>query len=104
VRTVLVVVGLAFAQDSDQVRLTPDEGRVEDSLRQLTIQRSMIAFAPGARTGLTLVRVPAAANTASRVAVNFVSRSRRRNFTVWDWSPRSISRFRACYGIQALFG
>src|SRR5664279_2078743 len=64
----------------------------------------MIAFARGACTGLRQVRIPASVNTVSHAAVNFVSRSRMRNFNALDARSRSTSRFRACWVTHALFG
>jgi len=42
----------------------------------LAMKRSAIAFARGARTGVLITSMAAAANTASNVVVNLVSRSR----------------------------
>jgi len=53
--------------------------RSRHSQRALAIQRSAIAFAWGARTGVLIIRAPAAASTTSNAAVNLASRSRIRN-------------------------
>ena len=53
--------------------------RSRHSRRALVIHRSAIAFARGAWTGVLMIRTPAAANTASKAAVNLASRSRIRN-------------------------
>jgi hypothetical protein len=52
---------------------------------------SAIALAHGARIEVLMIRMPSAQNTSSKLAVNFVSRSRMRNSTgdqpdgrVWD--------------------
>ena len=74
------------------------------SWRALAIQRSAIAFARGAWTGVWMIRTPVALNTASNAAVNFVSRSRIRNFRPSAWPSRSISRLRACWVTHAPAG
>jgi hypothetical protein len=51
----------------------------------------------GARTGVLMIRTPAAAKTASNGAVNLVSRSRITNLTLSACSSRVISRLRACW-------
>jgi hypothetical protein len=53
---------------------------------------------PGARTGVWMMRMSAPAKTASKAAVHVLSRSRIRNRNCSAWSPRSISRLRACWG------
>ena len=50
------------------------------SRRALAIQRSQIAFARGARTGVVMTRMPAAVKTASNAPVYLASRSLIRNF------------------------
>lgn len=54
--------------------------RSRQSRRALAIQRSAMAFARGAWTGAFTIRPPIAVNAASDAAVNFVSRSRIKNF------------------------
>ena len=46
-----------------------DEDPVEDLRRKLPAQRSMIAFARGAWTGVLMIRLPSAWNTASKAPV-----------------------------------
>jgi hypothetical protein len=48
--------------------------------------------------------VPSAAKTASKEAVNLVSRSRMRNLTASACSARSIERLRACWVTQLATG
>ena len=50
------------------------------SRRALAIQRSQIAFARGARTGVAMTRMPAATKTASNAPVYLASRSLIKNF------------------------
>ena len=55
-------------------------GGADEALRE--------AFALGERTGVRMISTPIDANTASKLAVNFVSRSRTRKRT---WRPASSS-------------
>src|SRR4051794_21488808 len=50
-----------------------------DSRRSVPIQRSAMAFALGARAGVRRMRMSEPANTASKAAVNLLSRSRIKN-------------------------
>ena len=68
------------------------------------MKRSAIAFARGARTGVLMIRMSMAANTASKAAVNLLSRSRIRNRNRRSASSRSMSRLRACWVTQAPVG
>ena len=74
------------------------------SRRSVPMKRSAIAFARGARTGVRRMRMSAPANTASKAAVNLLSRSRIRNRNCSARSPRSMSRLRACWVTQAPVG
>src|ERR1700716_2083057 len=67
------------------------------SLRAVRIQRSANAFARGACAGVRTIRTPCVVKTASNDPVNFVSRSRIRNVNWAARSPRSMTRFRACW-------
>jgi IstB-like ATP binding protein len=49
------------------------------SRRSVPMNRSAIAFARGARTGVRMIRISAPAKTASNAAVNLLSRSRIKN-------------------------
>jgi hypothetical protein len=70
------------------------------SRRTVPTQRSANELALGAWGGVLITSIP----SASKAAVNFVSRSRSRNRKlVTRWS-RSISRFRACCATQAPVG
>jgi hypothetical protein len=51
------------------------------------IQRSALAFPWGARAGVRRMRMASLANTASKVAVNLVSRSRIKNVKLAARSP-----------------
>ena len=78
--------------------------RSRHSRRALAIQRSAIAFARGAWTGVFTIRTPIAVNTASNAAVNFVSRSRIKNFKPSARPSRFISRLRARWVTHAPVG
>ena len=67
------------------------------SSRRTVPHRSASAFARGARTGVGKIRMPSEAKTASKAALNCVSRSRTRNLHCWMRSARSMSRLRACW-------
>ena len=54
-------------------------------------KRSAIAFARGARTGVLMIVTSVAVNTASKAAVNLLSRSRTRNRKCRWASSRSIT-------------
>jgi hypothetical protein len=65
-----------LAKHQPQVPLASDQHPVQALAAALATQRSAIAFAGGARTGVLMIRIPAAANTASKAAVNLAPRSR----------------------------
>ena len=69
-----------LAEDQPQVPFAGDQHPVQALARALAIQRSAIAFARGAWTGVLMIRRPIAVNTASNALVNLVSRSRIKNF------------------------
>ena len=74
------------------------------SRRSVPTNRSAYAFARGDRTGVLITRVPFPAKTSSNAAVNLLSRSRIRNLNRPARSPRSMSRLRACWAVQAPVG
>ena len=78
--------------------------RSRHSRRAVPIHRSAKAFAGGAWGGVLRTRVPAAANTASKVRMNFVSRSRTRNFIGCPASSRTMTRLPACWVTQSPVG
>src|SRR6266567_3295884 len=47
--------------------------------------------------GVRRIRMPSEPKTASKLSVNLESRSRMRNLNCPTWSPRSMSRLRACW-------
>ena len=70
--------------------------RSKSSRRMLPTNRSAMAFARGARTGVLMIWIPASAKTASNMAVNLASRSRMRNRKCRRAS-RSMARLRASW-------
>lgn len=84
-----------FARTSRKCRSPVISIRPRHSRRALDTQRSSAAFARSARTGVLMIRMPIAVNTASK-AVNLASRSRSRNLKSATRSSRFISRLRAC--------
>lgn len=74
------------------------------SRRAVPTQRSAIAFARGARTGVLMIRTPREVNTSSKTLMYLASRSRMRNLTCSARSLRSMSRFRACWATQVPVG
>ena len=74
------------------------------SRRAVPTHSSACAFAFGARGGILITSVPAAANTASNAAVNLASWSRTRNRNRWECSSRAISRFRTCWVVPTSVG
>jgi hypothetical protein len=69
VRPVGVVVVGVLAEDEPQMGSPAISIRSRHSWRALPIQRSAIAFARGACTGVWMMRTPMAANTAPKAAV-----------------------------------
>ena len=71
------------------------------SRRSVPMNRSAIAFARGAWTGVRMIRMSAPVNTASNGGVNLLSRSRIRNRNLSARKLRSMSRLRACWVTQS---
>jgi hypothetical protein len=68
------------------------------SRRRVAMKRSAIAFARGAGTRVRMIRMSAPANTASKAAVNVLSRSRIKNRNRLVRSPRSMSKIAGLLG------
>jgi len=66
-------------EDGFEVTSGEDERVSRHSVRAVLTNRSAKAFASGERTGVLMASMPTEASTASKLAVNFVSRSRIRN-------------------------
>jgi hypothetical protein len=79
VRSVRVEVLHILAQDVVEVAWSGDQRWSRHSRRRVPMKRSAIAFARGARTGVRMMRRSAPVNTASKAAVNLLSRSRIKN-------------------------
>jgi hypothetical protein len=69
--------------------------KTSSSRRTVPTHRSATAFARGPRTGVRKARMPSEAKIASKLSVNFASRSRTRNLNCLMWSARCMSRLRA---------
>ena len=69
----------------------------EHSVEALAPDGADHPLARGARMGVLMMLVPSAAKTASKEAVNFVSRLRMRNLIEFAWSASSIEMLRACW-------
>ena len=96
VRTMIIVVTLEVAQHGSGVAFVVDQEPVEEFAADRPTKRSAIAFALGARTGVLMIRMSMAVNTASKAAVNLLSRSRMRNRKRRSASSKSMTRLRAC--------
>jgi hypothetical protein len=83
-RTMGVVVVLVLGQDLDELALVEDQHPVQ------------ALAADGARGGLRRTAMPESVNTASKLAVNFVSRSRTKNRKPSTRSASTSIKLRAC--------
>jgi hypothetical protein len=75
VRSMAAVMIDVLAQDQPQVPFAGDQHPVQALAAALAIQRSAIAFARGARTGVLMIRTAIAVNTAPDAA-SIVKRTR----------------------------
>src|ERR671920_1428079 len=87
VRSVGVVVLEVLLQHRREMARSDDQKWSRHSRRRVAIQRSTMAFALGARTGVRMIWMSAPVNTASKAAVNLLSRSRITNRNWSAWSP-----------------
>src|SRR5689334_7203036 len=103
--TVTVIVGGVLVQDGCHVAFAADEYPVG----ALAADGAHPALRERVRAGrlqrrLDHTSMPSAVNTASKTAVNLLSRSRSRNRgPAARWS-RPISRFRTCWAVQVPVG
>ena len=77
--TVVVEVSLVLGKDAAGVTFVVDEYLVGALGADTPDEPFRVAVARGVRGGIFTLSIPAEANTASKVAVNFASRSRIRN-------------------------
>ena len=75
-RPVIVVVARELAKHECGMPLVDDQHSVEEFAADAADERSAIALARGARTGVLMMPTSMAAKTASKAAVNLASRSR----------------------------
>ena len=96
-RTVLVVVRKVLGQDL--LKMTPTED--QESVEALSAGRPHEALGKGVRSrrsdSALMILMLSLRNTSSKLAVNFASRSRMRNFTSRERSISSELRLRACW-------
>src|SRR6266545_7351709 len=92
------------AEDLLELSAVEDEHPVKALAPTLPTQRSMCAFAFGARSGVRIGRIRSPRKTASKARLNLLSRSWIRSRGRWPRSSRSISRLRACCILQAPSG
>jgi hypothetical protein len=78
--------------------------RSRSSRRRVPTSRSQIAFMRGAWTAVRRTLVPAAWKTAPNAAVKFDPRSRIRNLTSSNRSPKLRARLRACCTVHSPVG
>jgi len=104
VRAMLVVVRDVLVQDRPRCRGPAISIRSVTSARTVRTRRLAWAFARGLRGGIFTALMPTSARTASNDVVNCPARSRIRNRNRAARSPRSISRFRACWVVHASSG
>jgi hypothetical protein len=97
VRPMLVVMPDVVAKDCFEMMTAKNERPVGHSSRTVRTQRSAIAFARGDLTGVLITSIPSEANTSSKLAVNFASRSRIKNRNDRACSARSPARLRATW-------
>jgi hypothetical protein len=79
--TMLVVMLGVLPQHCSEVVGTDDQKMVEALPRSDPMNRSTIAFARDARTGVQMIRMSAPVNTVSKAVGNLLSRSRIKNRT-----------------------
>jgi len=104
VRPVGVVVLDELTEYHGEVTRSGDQEVIEAFAAQGADDPSVIASARGARTGVRMMAMSAPAKTASKAALNLLSRSRITNRNWAVRSPRSISKLRACWVTQAPMG
>ena len=104
VRSVPVVMLDVLVQYKVEVAWSGDQEVVEAFLAQGADEAFRDRVARGARIGVRMTRMSVPVKTASKAAVNLLSRSRIRNRNWSARSPRSISRLRACWVTQLRWG
>ena len=92
-----------LGKDCVEVTAAEDEHPIE-ALAPDGADGALTASVRGARTGVVMTLVASAAKTASKEAVNLVSRSRMQNLIAFAWSARSIETLRACWVTQLATG
>ena len=78
--------------------------RSRHSRRTVPTNRSAMALARGARTGVRMIRMPSDRKTSSKLAVNLASRSRMSHLAGTGRSASAQASWRACWVTQASVG
>ena len=97
VRPVEAVMAGVLLQDQSQVRFAGDQRRVQALAAGAGDPAFRDRVRRGARAGVVMIWIRAAASTPSNAAVNAASRSRIKNFKPSAWPPGFIIRLRACW-------
>ncbi len=97
VRPVLVIVLDVVAKDCVEMTTARTSVQSRHSSRTVRTHLSAIAFARGDLTGVLITSMPSEANTSSKLAANFASRSRIKNRKDRPCSVRSPARLRATW-------
>ena len=97
VRPMLVVMPDVVAKDCFEMVATENERPVETLFSDGPYPPVATAFARGDLTGVLITSIPSQANTSSKLAVNFASRSRIKNRNDRPCSVRSPARLRATW-------
>ena len=99
-----VVVGEVLTKDCFEVA-TPEHEHPVEALRAYGSEKAFcVRVARGARTGALMTSVPSDLKTSSKLAVNFVSRSRTRNLIGRGASAKSPAKLRAAWVTKVLSG
>jgi hypothetical protein len=104
VRPVSVVVLDELTEYHGEVARSGDQQVIEAFAAQGADEAFGDRIRPRCPTGVRMMAMSAPAKTASKAAVNLLSRSRITNRNWAAWSPRSISKLRACWLTEALVG
>jgi hypothetical protein len=103
-RSVVIEMAHLLVNDGTGVSLVVDQQSVGALLANAANEPLGIAVGSRRRGGILTTSMPSEAKTASKVAVNLVSRSRIRKRNEVIRCPRSISRLWAAWVVQAAVG
>ncbi len=103
-RTVAIDMAHVLVENGAGVSFVVDQQPVGAFGADAADEPFRVAVRPGVRGGIFTTLMPSEAKTASKAAVNLESRSRVKKRKVLICSPRSISRSRAAWVVQAAVG